>query len=100
MLHDALLDVPSRLSATHSYVPLGTGRLAQLCWVWLMLSETILSKSHLFRYAFCTLTIVTAVLLQDMWFPERLLKRLGCPGQFCPCLDSAEIVFTVLGMLS
>ena len=51
---------------------------------WLMLSETVLSGSHLFRYEFCTLTIVTAILLQDIGFPERLLKLLGCPGQFLP----------------
>ena len=27
------------------------------------------------------LTIVTAILLQNIWFPQRLLKLLGCRGQ-------------------
>ena len=27
------------------------------------------------------LTIVTAILFQNIWFPQRLLKLLGCRGQ-------------------
>ena len=47
MLHEALLDVASHLSATHGYVPLGTGTWAELRCVWLMLSGTVLSGSRL-----------------------------------------------------
>ena len=72
---------PTYLLHTSSSVPLGTERLSQLCWLWLMHSEAVLSASHLFKYEFCTLTIVTAIVFQDIWFPERLLKLLGCRGQ-------------------
>ena len=30
---------------------------------------------------FARLTIVTAILFQNIWFPQRLLKLLGCRGQ-------------------
>ena len=46
-----------------------------------MLYEAVLSASHWFRYEVCTLTIVTAILFQNIWFPQRLLKLLGCRGQ-------------------